>query len=161
MVSTCKRLICKAARVHCIQSILLSIKQSQYKKFHFNRIEDTLLGSGDIKFLKPKETRFWQELIPKYLLPLEKDAEKEKQVATGLKELRDMCVFSFLMINSIWVLAVFLLQEQKHIIYISWIFTDKDGDELQLEPIALVFMIFFVVGNILNLSFYFTGNLCR
>ena len=107
--------------------------------------------------MKPKETRFWQELIPKYLLPLEKDAEKEKQVAAGLKELRDMCVFSFLMINSIWVLAVFLLQQQKHIIYISWIFTDKDGDELQLEPIALVFMIFFIVGNILNLSL----NLCK
>ena len=161
MVSTCKRLIHKAAAFTVFSPSFRKSNNLSIKSFHFNRIEDTLLGNGDIKFLKPKETRFWQELIPKYLLPLEKDAEKEKQVAAGLKELRDMCVFSFLMINSIWVLAVFLLQEQKHIIYISWIFTDKDGDELQLEPIALVFMIFFVVGNILNLSFYFTGNLCR
>jgi hypothetical protein len=32
---------------------------------------------------------FWVELIEKYLKPLEKDAEKEKQMGNALKELRN------------------------------------------------------------------------
>ena len=49
------------------------------------RIEEEELGNGEVKFLKQKEIRFWQELIPKYLKPLDKDKEKEKQQAAGLK----------------------------------------------------------------------------
>ena len=38
-----------------------------------------------MKFLKNKEITFWKELIPKYLKPLDKDKDKEKQQAAGLK----------------------------------------------------------------------------
>jgi chitin synthase len=117
--------------------------------------------------LKVREVTFWQELIVKYLKPLEKDAEKEKQIAAGLKELRNAVVFSFLMINSIWVLTIFLLQENKDLLYIRWPFAAKgpiisydDTDQtihleyeyLQLEPIGLLFVVFFAVVLILQLS---------
>lgn len=123
-------------------------------------IEDEGLGSGEVKHLKEKEVTFWCELIEKYLKPLEKDVEKEKQAAAGLKELRNSAVFSFLMINSIWVLTIFLLQENKDLLYIRWPFAAKgpilDFDEddqtlhityeyLQLEPIGLLFVVFFAV----------------
>ena len=109
-------------------------------------IESEDLGDGEIKFLKKKELRFWKDLIKQYLLPLEKNAEKEKQVAAGLKELRNMVAFSFLMINAIWVLTIFMLQNYKYLIFISWPWPSATtGDTLQLEPIALVFMIFFLV----------------
>jgi len=79
-------------------------------------------------------------MIEKFLKPLDKDPEKEKQVrffafhiywwlvekkpksfltfincvelqiSRGLKELRNQMVFSFLMINGIWVVTIFLLQ---------------------------------------------------
>ena len=63
-----------------------------------------------------REVNFWCDLIEKYLKPLEKDAEKEKQMGNALKELRNQMVFSFLMINSIWVLTIFLLQENKDLV---------------------------------------------
>ena len=59
---------------------------------------------------------FWFDLIEKYLKPLEKDADKEKKMGDALKELRNQMVFSFLMINSIWVLTIFLLQENKDLV---------------------------------------------
>lgn len=123
-------------------------------------IEDEDLGDGDKGKLKKRERRFWDQLILKYLKPLEKDPEKEKQVGTGLKELRDSVVFSFLMINSIWVLTIFLLQENKDLLFVRWplgpkgpniSFTDTDQtihlsyEYLQLEPIGLLFVIFFAV----------------
>jgi hypothetical protein len=58
------------------------------------------------------------DLIDKYLKPLEKDAEKEKQMGVALMELRNQMVFSFLMINSIWTLTIFLLQENKSLVRI-------------------------------------------
>ena len=66
--------------------------------------------------LPPREVKFWYDLIEKYLKPLEKDKEKEKLVTLGLKELRNQMVFSFLMINSIWVIMIFLMQDNKDIL---------------------------------------------
>ena len=66
--------------------------------------------------LPPREVQFWYDLIERYLKPLEKDKEKEKLVTLGLKELRNQMVFSFLMINSIWVIMIFLMQDNKDIL---------------------------------------------
>lgn len=83
-------------------------------------IEDDDLGNGPIKFLKQKEIGFWGELIEKYLKPLEKDKEKEQQITNGLKELKNQVAFSFLMINSIWVVTILLLQANKDKLYVEW-----------------------------------------
>ena len=63
---------------------------------------------------------FWIEMIEKYLKPLDKDVEKEKRAAQGLLELRNQAVFSFLMLNSIWVVLLFLMQENKNTLSVKW-----------------------------------------
>ena len=68
------------------------------------------------------------DLIEKYLKPLEKDAEKEKQMGLALKELRNQMVFSFLMINSIWCLTIFLLQENKDLVSLTFLLVPKSED---------------------------------
>ena len=76
--------------------------------------------------LPPREVKFWYDLIEKYLKPLEKDKEKEKLVTLGLKELRNQMVFSFLMINSFYVVLITMLRLQSPL-KIPWtIFTSFD-----------------------------------
>ena len=124
------------------------------------------VGAGEIKKLKNRENKFWQELIEQYLKPLVKNADQQKKQEQGLKELRNSMVFSFLMINSIWVLTVFLLQQNKDKLNIKWplpsagpiITYDEDDDSihleyeyLSLEPIGLIFVIFFAFVMLLQL----------
>ena len=71
------------------------------------------VGDGARRYLRKKEIQFWFDMIEKYLKPLDKDREKEKRDAQGLLELRSQAVFSFLMLNSIWVIALFLMQNNK------------------------------------------------
>lgn len=47
-------------------------------------IEDGDLGNGPRKSIPRKEITFWNEMIEQYLKPLEKDADKEKQVLCTL-----------------------------------------------------------------------------
>ena len=67
-----------------------------------------------------KELVFWNELIVKYLKPLTQTKKEKADAAKGLKELRDSSAFSFLMINSIWVLTIYLLQDRKDTLGIRW-----------------------------------------
>ena len=53
-------------------------------------------------------------------------------------------VFSFCMINAIFVVAIFLLQSQKEYISITWPYPDNAGNDQKLEPLALLFMVLFV-----------------
>ena len=104
--------------------------------------------------------QFWNELIKKYLKPLDKNKAQEAQVTQGLKELRNQMVFSFLMINSIWVIMIFLMQDNKDVLGIRWPINPTltsltwnlddqiiflEYDYLQLEPIGLIFVIWFAV----------------
>ena len=69
-------------------------------------------------------------------------------------------VFFFLMINAVFVLAIFLLQNNKDTIYIEWPFDAKYNmtyiqdrteieihkESLSLEPIGIVFVFVFEIG---------------
>ena len=83
-------------------------------------IEDRDLKTGQRDFLNGHETQFWKGLIEKYLAPLEKNPEKEKKNANDLITLRNQMVFSFFMINSLFVLIVFMLQQEKDTIFMRW-----------------------------------------
>lgn len=107
------------------------------------------------------QLQFWKDLIAKYLEPLMKDVEKEKRQAEELKTLRNQMVFSFFMLNAIFVVVVFLLQQKKDLLFIRWplgakvnVTYNMDNDNpkveviktyLELEPIGLVFVLFFAV----------------
>ena len=83
-------------------------------------IENRELKNGRTDFLPGVEIQFWKDLIERYLQPLDADPEKEKKKKLELKELRNQMVFSFFMLNAIFVVVVFLLQQQKDIIFVKW-----------------------------------------
>jgi chitin synthase len=51
--------------------------------------------------------------------------QKEKLVAKNLKDLRDMSVFAFFMMNALFVLVIFLLQLSRDQIHLDWPFSVK------------------------------------
>uniref|UniRef100_A0A7G3ABH8 chitin synthase n=1 Tax=Lutzomyia longipalpis TaxID=7200 RepID=A0A7G3ABH8_LUTLO len=126
---------------------------------------DDDLRNGDTETLPSTEEKFWNDLIDRYLKPLDLSEEEKNSVATALKDLRDMAVFAFVMINVIFVLTVLLLQMNKEQIHIQWPFEvknflsyDSDNNEitirqehLELDPIGLLFVGFF--GVILAIQF--------
>ena len=68
------------------------------------------LAVGHVAELEGRESRFWEELIDKYLLPLEKDPEKEKKIQGELIVLRNTTCLFFFLINGLFVVLVFTLQ---------------------------------------------------
>ncbi|XP_063358382.1 chitin synthase chs-2 isoform X1 [Cydia amplana] len=122
-------------------------------------IEDQELKKGEVDFLSQGELQFWKDLIDKYLYPIDANKEEQDRISRDLKELRDSSVFSFFMINALFVLIVFLLQLNKDNLHFKWplgVKTNITYDEvtqevliskeyLQLEPIGLVFVFFFAL----------------
>ncbi|KAK4319406.1 hypothetical protein Pmani_009641 [Petrolisthes manimaculis] len=83
-------------------------------------IEDKSLKRGEVDYLPGPEVQFFKDLIEKYLHPLIKNAQEQKKMEVELMELRNLSVFSFTMMNAIFVLIVFLLQLNKDTIHITW-----------------------------------------
>ena len=78
------------------------------------------LGEGEERKLRNKELIFWDDLIAKYLKPLTQTKEDKADAANGLKELRNNTTFSFLIVNCIVILVVFLLQNRTDILGVQW-----------------------------------------
>ncbi|KAF8781911.1 Chitin synthase chs-2 like protein [Argiope bruennichi] len=122
-------------------------------------IEDKDLRRGEVEYLAPAEMQFWKDLIEKYLFPLDENKEQKARVASELKELRNKVVFGFFMFNALFILIVFLMQLNKDLLHWDWPLGVKtnitynpetsevriDKEFLQLEPIGLVFAVFFAL----------------
>ena len=124
-----------------------------------------LLMKANKKVINAVELSFWNSFIEKYLKPLNEDKEEKKRISEGLKDLRNQMVMSFLILNSIWVVTIFLLQQNKDTLFIKWPWGAKDlmiefdrGSSsgsiseikiqqtyLELEPLGVVFMAFFAI----------------
>ena len=78
------------------------------------------LGEGEERKLRNKELIFWDDLIAKYLKPLTQTKEDKADAANGLKELRNNTTFSFLIVNCIVILVVFLLQNRTDLLGVRW-----------------------------------------
>ncbi|XP_061707237.1 chitin synthase chs-2 isoform X3 [Cydia pomonella] len=83
-------------------------------------IEDQELKKGEVDFLSQGELQFWKDLIDKYLYPIDANKEEQDRISRDLKELRDSSVFSFFMVNALFVLIVFLLQLNKDNLHFKW-----------------------------------------
>jgi len=83
-------------------------------------IEDKSLRKGPVAFLSAAEQQFWRDLIDKYLYPIDEDKDEKARIAADLIELRNKSVFSFFMINALFVLIVFLLQLNKDKLHLDW-----------------------------------------
>lgn len=120
---------------------------------------DADLKNGDRDTLTFAEYKFWNDLIDKYLKPLDLTEKDKEEIAGALINLRDMVIMAFIMINALFVLVMFLLQIHKEQLHIKWPFgatnriTYNDAlqevlivrEYLELEPIGLLFVAFFGV----------------
>ncbi|XP_046584627.1 chitin synthase chs-1-like [Haliotis rubra] len=71
---------------------------------------DPALGNGPVLTLVGKEKDFWNDLIDKYLKPIEKDPLKENQNKTELIELRNVVCFMMVMMNALWMAINLMFQ---------------------------------------------------
>ncbi|TRY79649.1 hypothetical protein TCAL_06588 [Tigriopus californicus] len=143
-------------------------------------IHDRELGNGQDNVLKGSEIIFWRKLIERYLQPLRKNEEKEKKQAQELLDLRNQMVFSFFMLNAVFVVVVFLLQQQKDLLFIRWPLGAKanvtyigpktnpvvevDYEYLELEPIGVVFVVFFafiLILQVIGMLFHRWGTMSQ
>ncbi|GIY35245.1 chitin synthase chs-2 [Caerostris extrusa] len=122
-------------------------------------LTDRSLKNSPIKRLSEEEKVFWTQLIKTYLYPLADKPEEKAKVTKQLLDLRNKVVFGVLMLNSLFILIVFLLQMQKETLHIEWPLNGKanityvaineeikiEMTYLQLEPINLVLVFFFTL----------------
>ncbi|CAI5691688.1 unnamed protein product [Oreochromis niloticus] len=114
--------------------------------------------SSDLTFqedsLDQEEKKFWEELQKKYLEPLPDDKEKQKKMANELRELRNKVNFVFFMLNAFWLVATFILQFFSDTLSIKIpklnIQFQKTGDDIQIDPIAFMFILGFAVSVVIQ-----------
>ena len=103
-------------------------------------IEDDRLKHGQVDFLSGGEIVFWKEMIKKYLLPLEMSEKQKREQKTGLEDYRDVIIFTFLMVNCLYVVGVTVLQAQTSI-FLEWTvfsFADVGGQDGILHNITYI-----------------------
>ena len=105
------------------------------------------LGNGPIDALSEKERSFWEKVIEKYLHPLAKDGDKEKKLQSDLIALRNNMAFAYFMINAIWIIIMFMMQQvQEALKDFLFIPIPRPGAEpLKLEPLSFVFLLMFAI----------------
>jgi len=103
---------------------------------------DPALGGGTIGQLSDEERNFFEELIKKYLFPLETDRPREERVAAQLLALRNKTCLGFLFVNAVLVLVMFTLQLHAARLAVPWPWGRKG---LSLNPLGVFFLAFFVV----------------
>ncbi|KAG6452556.1 hypothetical protein O3G_MSEX007672 [Manduca sexta] len=105
-------------------------------------VEDPNLQKGEVDFLTTAEIEFWKDLIDVYLRPIDENKEEQERIKTDLKNLRDTMVFAFAMLNSLFVLVIFLLQFNQDQLHIK-VAVLVEQEFLMLEPIGSLFLVFF------------------
>ena len=81
-----------------------------------NRKKCQLLLDAKRKDIKPTEIKFWVDMIKEYLLPLDENKEEKKKISEGLKELKNGVSLSFMLLNVMWVTAIYMLQAKKDVL---------------------------------------------
>uniref|UniRef100_A0A9J2PUZ6 chitin synthase n=2 Tax=Ascaris TaxID=6251 RepID=A0A9J2PUZ6_ASCLU len=124
-------------------------------------LNERLLKRAERDYLDPEEETFWNSVIDKYLTPIAIDPREQQRIQIGLTELRNKVCSGFFMVNVVFIIIVLVLQMQKDCLHIEWPLGPKfnhsitpcnsDSHEeiwvmtrLQLEPIGLVFLVFFM-----------------
>ena len=114
-------------------------------------------------YMDQEESTFWRDMIDKYLKPLDEDKEQKKKAQEDLKELKNSVSLGFVLINVMWVTAIFMLQANTEVLGMKWPLGAKgpiltfetenielshlvylEYEYLRLEPVGLVFVLAFV-----------------
>uniref|UniRef100_A0A4W6C6T1 chitin synthase n=1 Tax=Lates calcarifer TaxID=8187 RepID=A0A4W6C6T1_LATCA len=101
-----------------------------------------------------EEQEFWMELQGRYLKPLPDDKERQKKIASDLRELRNKINFAFFFLNALWLVATFTLQVFEAVLSIKIPKFNyslvETGDKIQIDPIALMFIVGFALSVIIQ-----------
>ncbi|XP_056254592.1 chitin synthase chs-1-like [Seriola aureovittata] len=104
--------------------------------------------------LDQEEHHFWEELQEKYLKPLPDDKQRQKKVASDLRELRNKINFAFFILNALWLVATFTLQifEATFSIRIPKVDfnLEETGEDVQIDPIAFMFILGFATSVVIQ-----------
>ena len=95
--------------------------------------------------LDPREVKFFQQLIERYLYPLVEDKDHQKKMVEDLKSLRNNGCFIFFMINTLWLVIIFSFQLVSERIrdYVFIPIRRLHNEPLRFEPLGLGFLLFF------------------
>ncbi|XP_072526167.1 chitin synthase 1 [Salminus brasiliensis] len=112
-------------------------------------IERTLVAPQVVK-LSEDENDFWNKLIERYLEPINDPKAHQEAVERELKSLRNKAVFLYFIVNVLWVVATFILQEiGNDVISIKIPKYFPNGtlsdEPLKVEPLSLMFLLSFAV----------------
>ena len=115
-------------------------------------MDDEELCRADTHTLDPLEHSFWRDLISSYLVPLiGNNAGLEEAMVEQMRKIRNKIALGFLMVNSLFILMVFLLELRRDDLFI-WIASpfanNVDGKKppaIQIEPTGIAFLLFFFV----------------
>ncbi|XP_052079732.1 chitin synthase chs-2-like isoform X2 [Mytilus californianus] len=104
--------------------------------------EETQTKTVNFETAKPltkEEETFWEQLIEKYLKPLEKNDVKEKMIKEELIALRNKCCLFFFLINAFLVTLIYALTQ-------TTAYSDTLSIKIEcmsIEPISVTFTIVF------------------
>lgn len=140
----------------------LSIHSGTATRLHAQQVQHWTddLDVTETQNLDGTETHFWRELIEMYLLPLEKDAKKEKKIQGELIELRNTSCLFFFIINGLFVVLIFTLAyvaENSNNLTIKIPCDSETFRGEDIEPISMAFMLVFGILLVLQ----FLGMLCH
>ncbi|KAL3836166.1 hypothetical protein ACJMK2_021608 [Sinanodonta woodiana] len=73
-------------------------------------LEDAGVGQGEVMKMMDNEKSFWEGFVQRYLYPLDKDPQTEKEMANKLLQLRNSVALGIAMINLLWMAINFMFQ---------------------------------------------------
>ena len=117
--------------------------------------QEDQVKTGPVLKISDDEVEFWNQLIEIYLKPLDKNKKKEEEDTKKLIEFRNKWAFMTIMINGFVIVGMLFCEFNKDTLAISWPINDANGKPLELSPIGLFFILFFIVVLVLQMI----GNL--
>ncbi|XP_065922109.1 chitin synthase [Magallana gigas] len=103
---------------------------------------------GEKLTMDKNESKFWQDLVEKYLDP--KDVKMKKDLTGELKELRNNVCSGMALVNILWITVNFMFQFRSPTVVTFQLPIEDYGDEhgiyeMKIEMLGLLFIIFFLV----------------
>lgn len=119
--------------------------------------QDPDINTNKIRYISRGEWEFWEDLIAKYLHPIDKDEAKQAKIEEELHTLRNQVCLFFFIVNGLFIVIIFTLQlinsqSQGKGLAIPLPCKSRTGVQLTIEPISLLFMIIF--GFALSIQFF-------
>merc|ERR1712136_466111 len=113
--------------------------------------QEDQVKTGPVLKISDDEVEFWNQLIEIYLKPLDKNKKKEEEDTKKLIEFRNKWAFMTIMINGFVIVGMLFCEFNKDTLAISWPINDASGKPLELSPIGLFFILFFIVVLVLQM----------